>query len=182
MSSEVSSFFMWNNKLFSAASRNSRMVSALTRTQLQDGYVAYPWGRKMQEFLSVPNSSCFLSILLLPKSSDRAASRYNDLEDTLARANAWLTASQSAGVPVVFMNIHTESLLTKVSSQLLIGIMIDPPLFLCSLTYPINIRNKVLGSSYTSKGSAGLFTILQKTLIQKQLPTFTFILCWETDW
>ncbi|WJZ88571.1 hypothetical protein VitviT2T_007853 [Vitis vinifera] len=99
------------------ASRNSRMVSALTRTQLQDGYVAYPWGRKMQEFLSVPNSSCFLSILLLPKSSDRAASRYNDLEDTLARANAWLTASQSAGVPVVFMNIHTESLLTKISGE-----------------------------------------------------------------
>lgn len=99
------------------ASRNSRMVSALTRTQLQDGYVAYPWGRKMQEFLSVPNSSCFLSILFLPKSSDRAASRYNDLEDTLARANAWLTASQSAGVPVVFMNIHTESLLTKISGE-----------------------------------------------------------------
>ncbi|RVX12837.1 hypothetical protein CK203_010029 [Vitis vinifera] len=98
-------------------SRNSRMVSALTRTQLQDGYVAYPWGRKMQEFLSVPNSSCFLSILFLPKSSDRAASRYNDLEDTLARANAWLTASQSAGVPVVFMNIHTESLLTKISGE-----------------------------------------------------------------
>lgn len=92
------------------------MVSALTRTRLQDGYVSYPWERRMQELLHVPNSSSFLSVLLLPKASDRAASRYNDLEDTLARANAWLNASQASGVPIVFMNVQTESLLTKVNS------------------------------------------------------------------
>ncbi|KAK3022609.1 hypothetical protein RJ639_045760 [Escallonia herrerae] len=99
------------------ASRTSRVVSALERAQLQDGYVSYPWGRRMQELLSVPNSSCFLSMLLLPKASDRVASRYNDLEDTLARANAWLNASQASGVPIVFMNIQTESLLTKISGE-----------------------------------------------------------------
>lgn len=97
-----------------AASRNSRMVSALTTGRLQDGYVSYPWERRMQEMLAVPHSSCFLSVLFLPKASDRSASRYNDLEDTLARANVWLIASQASGVPVVFMNIQTESLLTKV--------------------------------------------------------------------
>lgn len=91
------------------------MVNALSSTRLQDGYVAYRWDRRMQEFLSVPYSSCFLSLLLLPKASDQVASRYNDLEDTLARANAWLIASQASGVPVVFMNIQTESLLTKVN-------------------------------------------------------------------
>lgn len=91
------------------------MVSALTRSRLQDGYVSYPWERRMQE-LPIPNSSSFLSIILLPKASDQAASRYNDLEDTLARANAWLNASQAFGVPIVFMNIQTESLLTKVNS------------------------------------------------------------------
>ena len=90
------------------------MVSALAEAQLQDGYVSYPWERRMQESLPVPNSSCFLSMLLLPKASDRVASRYNDLEDTLARADAWLNASQASGVPIVFMNIQTESLLTKV--------------------------------------------------------------------
>uniref|UniRef100_A0A5B6YW36 Uncharacterized protein n=1 Tax=Davidia involucrata TaxID=16924 RepID=A0A5B6YW36_DAVIN len=99
------------------ASRTSRMVSALAMTQLQDGYVSYPWERRMQELLSVPNSSCFLSMLFLPKASDKAASRYNDLEDTLARANAWLNASQASGVPIVFMNIQTESLLTKISGE-----------------------------------------------------------------
>ncbi|XP_061364847.1 uncharacterized protein LOC133308254 [Gastrolobium bilobum] len=99
------------------ASRSTRMVNALTRTKLQDGYVSYPWERRMQEMLSVPNSSNFLSILLLPKASDRVASRYNDLEDTLARANAWLNAGQASGVPIVFMNIQTESLLTKISGE-----------------------------------------------------------------
>ncbi|KAJ6714061.1 hypothetical protein OIU85_025655 [Salix viminalis] len=94
------------------------LFSALQRAKLQDGYVDYPWEKRMQELLQVPKSSSFLSLLLLPKASDGgAASRYNDLEDTLARANAWLCASQVSGVPVVFMNIQTESLLTKISGE-----------------------------------------------------------------
>ncbi|XP_043693336.1 uncharacterized protein LOC122643825 [Telopea speciosissima] len=97
-------------------SRRSRVVSALSKAQLQDGYVSYRWERKMQ-LLTVPNSSCFLSILFLPKASDRVASRYNDIEDTLARANAWLNASHANGVPISFMNIQTESLLTKISGE-----------------------------------------------------------------
>ncbi|XP_057729373.1 uncharacterized protein LOC130944839 [Arachis stenosperma] len=99
------------------ASRSTRMVNALTRTKLQDGFVSFPWERRMQEMLSVPNSSNFLSMLLLPKASDRVSSRYNDLDDTLARANAWLNAAQASGVPIVFMNIQTESLLTKISGE-----------------------------------------------------------------
>ncbi|KAK4441488.1 hypothetical protein Salat_0483700 [Sesamum alatum] len=99
------------------ASRAIRMVSALERTPLQDGYVSYPWERRLHETLSVPNSSSFYSILFLPKASDRGGSHYNDLEDTLARAHAWINASQESGAPVVFMNIQTESLLTKISGD-----------------------------------------------------------------
>ncbi|CAN6859993.1 unnamed protein product [Brassica oleracea] len=101
------------------ASRGSRMVEALGRAKLQDGYVSYPWERRMQEALPISGSSNFLSILFLPKASvhERAGSRYNDLEDTLARANAWLSCSQANGVPIVFMNIQTESLLTKISGE-----------------------------------------------------------------
>ncbi|GAU30974.1 hypothetical protein TSUD_104880, partial [Trifolium subterraneum] len=80
------------------ATRTSRMVNELTSTRVQDGFVSYPWERRMQELLSVPNSSNFISILLLPKASDRVASRYNDVEDTLARANAWLNAAQASGI------------------------------------------------------------------------------------
>ncbi|CAN7092029.1 uncharacterized protein LOC103839905 [Brassica rapa] len=101
------------------ASRGSRMVEALGRAKLHDGYVSYPWERRMQEALPISGSSNFLSILFLPKASvhGRAGSRYNDLEDTLARANAWLSCSQANGVPIVFMNIQTESLLTKISGE-----------------------------------------------------------------
>lgn len=100
-----------------AGSRSSRVVCALSRAQLQDGYVSYPWEKKMRETLQVPNSSAFLSLLLLPKVSDQATTRYNDLDDTLARANSWLNASQASGVPIVFMNIQTEALLTKVRAS-----------------------------------------------------------------
>lgn len=100
------------------ASRNTRIVDEVHSSSLEDGYVSYDWGKKMQEMLLVPNSSCFLSILFLPIASDQVASLYNDLEDTLARTNAWLNASQNSGVPIVFMNIQTESLLTKISGEM----------------------------------------------------------------
>lgn len=91
-------------------------MSALEKTPLQDGYVSYPWEPRMREMLSIPNSSSFFSILFLPKASDyKGGSRYNDLEDTLARAHTWINASQASGAPIVFMNIQTESLLTKVN-------------------------------------------------------------------
>ncbi|XP_072977409.1 uncharacterized protein [Typha angustifolia] len=98
-------------------SRNSRVACALSKAQLQDGYVAYPWEKKMRESLSIPNSSSFLSMLILPKALDAAASRYNTMEDTLARASAWLHSSQSSGVPIEFMNLQTEALLTKISGE-----------------------------------------------------------------
>lgn len=94
------------------------MVSALEKSPLQDGYVSYPWERRLVEMLSIPNSSSFYSILFLPKASDKASTRYNDLEDTLARAHAWINASQASGIPIVFMNIQTESLLTKVCAYI----------------------------------------------------------------
>ncbi|KAL3620420.1 hypothetical protein CASFOL_035332 [Castilleja foliolosa] len=99
------------------ASRTIRMVSALERTPLQDGYVSYPWERKMHEMLLIPNSSSFYSILFLPKASDKAGTRYNDIEDTLARAHTWINAAQESGAPIVFMSIQTESLLTKISGD-----------------------------------------------------------------
>ena len=58
--------------------------------------------------------TCVNVNILLKIVHGRAGSRYNDLEDTLARANAWLSCSQANGVPIVFMDIQTESLLTKV--------------------------------------------------------------------
>ncbi|XP_075500755.1 uncharacterized protein LOC142539284 [Primulina tabacum] len=99
------------------AARISRLLIALERTKLEDGYVLYPWEKRTREMLLIPNSSSFYSILFLPRTSEKAASRYNDLEDTLARANAWIITAQASGVPVLFTNIQTESLLTKISGE-----------------------------------------------------------------
>ncbi|RWV93028.1 hypothetical protein GW17_00044547 [Ensete ventricosum] len=94
-------------------SRSSRVSRALNNAQLHDGFVSYPWEKKMKETLPAPNSSCFFSLLVLPRASDPSSTSYNPVEDTLARADTWLSSSQASGVPIVFMHIQTESLLTK---------------------------------------------------------------------
>ncbi|GMH21893.1 hypothetical protein Nepgr_023736 [Nepenthes gracilis] len=99
------------------ALRSSKLYHALSIAQIQDGHESYPWERKMQETLSIPVSSRH-SILFLPKACMTDLPRYNDVEDTLARANAWLNASKAIGVPIVFINIPTESLLTKISGEI----------------------------------------------------------------
>ncbi|XP_062199701.1 uncharacterized protein LOC133902127 [Phragmites australis] len=97
--------------------RSTRVASALSKAQLQDGYVAYPWEKKMRDTLRTPNSSCYLSMLVLPKALDSNACRYESFEDTLARASAWLYSSQASGVPIHFMNVQSEALLTKISGE-----------------------------------------------------------------
>ncbi|ONK68506.1 uncharacterized protein A4U43_C05F12550 [Asparagus officinalis] len=98
-------------------SRSSRVVRALSKAHLQDGYVSYPWEKKMKESLPIPNSSSFLSMLILPMASDPSSYSYNSLEDTLARANSWLISAQASGVPIMFMNVQTEALLSKISGE-----------------------------------------------------------------
>lgn len=98
----------------SEGSKNAKVLAALRNTKIGYGYESFPWEKKMKELLPVPEASCFLSLLLLPKATDGSHTGYNSLEDTLARADAWLTSSQSSGVPIVFMNVQTEALLTKV--------------------------------------------------------------------
>jgi hypothetical protein len=71
----------------------------------------------MRELLPVPEASCFLSLLLLPKATDGSNTRYNSLKDTLAHADAWLLSSQASGGPFMFMNVQTEVLLTKISGE-----------------------------------------------------------------
>jgi hypothetical protein len=71
----------------------------------------------MRDSLCTPNSSCCLSMLILPKALDLNSCRYESFEDTLARANTWLYSSQASGIPIQFMNLQSEALLTKVRMQ-----------------------------------------------------------------
>ncbi|KAG8057205.1 hypothetical protein GUJ93_ZPchr0002g26443 [Zizania palustris] len=103
--------------LFLQGTRSTRVASALSKAQLQDGYVPYPWEKKMRDSLCIPNSSCYLSMLVLPKALDLNSCRYESFEDTLARANTWLYSSQVSGIPIEFMNVQSEALLTKISGE-----------------------------------------------------------------
>ncbi|TVU10002.1 hypothetical protein EJB05_43505, partial [Eragrostis curvula] len=106
-----------DDALITECTRSKRVASALSKAQLQDGYVAYPWEEKMCDMLRMPNSSCYLSMLVLPKALDSNACRYESFEDTLARANAWLYSSQASGVPIDFISVQSEALLTKISGE-----------------------------------------------------------------
>ena len=81
--------------------------------------MAYPWEKKMRDTLRLPNSNCYLSMLVLPKALDSNACRYESFDDTLARASAWLYSAQASGIPVDLMNVQSEALLTKVQIQAL---------------------------------------------------------------
>ncbi|KAL6863767.1 hypothetical protein ACP4OV_016670 [Aristida adscensionis] len=98
-------------------SKSAKLLSALREAKIRHAYEAFPWEKKMRELLPVAEASCFLSLLLLPKATDGSKTRYNSLEDTLGRADAWLLSSQAAGVPVVLMSVQTEALLTKISGE-----------------------------------------------------------------
>jgi hypothetical protein len=92
-------------------------LAALRDAKIASAYEPFPWERKMRELLPVPDSSRFLSLLLLPKATDGTHTRYSSLDDTLARADAWLASSRSSGVPVQLASVQTEALLTKISGE-----------------------------------------------------------------
>lgn len=79
----------------------------------------------MRDSLDTPNSSGFFSLLILPKAYDPWGTRYNSVEDTLARANAWFNCSQASGVPIACASVQTEALLTKVQDKLLNSIALS---------------------------------------------------------
>jgi hypothetical protein len=92
-------------------------VAALREAKIASAYEPFPWEMKMRELLPVPDSSRFLSLLLLPMATDGTHTRYNSLDDTLARADAWLASSRCSGVPVRLVRFQTEALLTKITGE-----------------------------------------------------------------
>ncbi|KAL6591880.1 hypothetical protein ACP70R_049743 [Stipagrostis hirtigluma subsp. patula] len=96
-------------------SKNAKLLSALCDAKIGHAHEPFPWEKKMREVLPVAEAGCFLSLLLLPRATDASSTRYNTLDDTLARADAWLRSSQASGVPVVPVGVQTEPLLIKIS-------------------------------------------------------------------
>ncbi len=68
----------------------------------------------MQTHLPVSGSATVFSLLVMPVALSPAARDYAGVEDTSARAVAWLSAAQASGVPISFVNIQTEPLFLQV--------------------------------------------------------------------
>ena len=94
------------------------LLVKLSSMKLKDSYVAYPWEQKMMTFLPVSGSAMVFSLLVMPPALSPKARDYASVEQTSARAIAWLSAAQASGVPITFVNIQTEPLFMQVSINL----------------------------------------------------------------
>jgi hypothetical protein len=91
-------------------SKKDELLLRMNSMKLKESYVAYPWEQKMQTYLPVSGSATVFSLLVMPVALSPKGRDYAGLEDTSARAVAWLSAAQASGVPISFVNIQTEPL------------------------------------------------------------------------
>jgi len=105
------------SKMLRDFSKKDDLLVKLSSMKLKDSYVSYPWEQKMMTFLPVSGSAMVFSLLVMPPALSPKARDYAGVEQTSARAIAWLSAAQASGVPITFVNIQTEPLFMQVSSQ-----------------------------------------------------------------
>ncbi|XP_071726938.1 uncharacterized protein [Rutidosis leptorrhynchoides] len=82
-----------------------RAVNVVSRGFNQET-IRYNWRRKVANYLPDHRSTVVSSILFMPLSDEY------DIDSITTRAMAWFTATVSSGIPIVFVNIQTEQIIS----------------------------------------------------------------------
>ncbi|KAL5995387.1 hypothetical protein ACLOJK_025446 [Asimina triloba] len=79
--------------------------------------VKYDWRRKVGTHLPDPQSSVISSILFkpLPSGEEEEEEEEGGMEATTRRSMAWFSAAIASGVPLIFVNIQTEQIVSSCS-------------------------------------------------------------------
>ncbi|CAK9861706.1 unnamed protein product [Sphagnum jensenii] len=104
-------------------SKKDELLLRMNSMRLKESNVAYPWEQKLQTHLPVSGSATVFSLLVMPVALSPKARDYAGVEDTSARAVAWLSAAQESGVPISFVNIQTEPLFLQVGHPVAVTTM-----------------------------------------------------------
>ncbi|CAK9198835.1 unnamed protein product [Sphagnum troendelagicum] len=118
-------------------SKKGELLLRMNSMRLKESNVAYPWEQKLQTHLPVSGSATVFSLLVMPVALSPKARDYAGVEDTSARAVAWLSAAQESGVPISFVNIQTEPLFLQVGHP----VVTTKLKFGCYRQDPVNIAN-----------------------------------------
>jgi hypothetical protein len=122
-------------------SKKDELLLRMNSMRLAESYVAYPWEQKMQTYLPVSGSATVFSLLVMPVALSPKSREYADVEDTSARAVAWLSAAQASGVPISCVNIQTEPLFLQFVEYRHPGYRQDPANIANSGCYRLQVRN-----------------------------------------
>nr|XP_043629850.1 uncharacterized protein LOC122601147 [Erigeron canadensis] len=90
--------------------RSRRAVNVVQRGFNQDT-IKYNWRRKVATYLPDHRATVISSILFMPLANE------HDIDSITIRAMAWFSAAVSSGIPIVFVNIQTEQILSTDKSN-----------------------------------------------------------------
>ncbi|KAH9320948.1 hypothetical protein KI387_015587, partial [Taxus chinensis] len=97
------------------AEETRRVLRSDTVKQVCMDVMPYDWKEKGMKYAPNEGSPVIFSVLFMPFKSFDNCTQFQPVEETTRRSVAWFYAAQSCGVPLIFVNIQTEQILSSSS-------------------------------------------------------------------